>query len=980
MGRLDKAVSTRSLPVALTLLLFAGTLASAQSKPATEEHYGKLPLSFEENRGQTDPRVRFLSHGQGYSLFLTSSEAVLSLHAGKRVARKADVVRMQLAGTKGRATVSGIEPLPGKANYLIGSDPAKWHSNVPTYGKVSYRSVYPGVDLVYYGNQRQLEYDFVVAPGADPALVKLHFAGATALKLTAGDLIVSAKYGQISFNKPVVYQLRDGRREAVEGRFRLLAKGTVAFAVGDYDHGRQLVIDPVLAYATYLGGAGSPSSGYSSAYAIAVDETGAAYVTGDTYSGSFPTTTGAYQRSFHGNGDVFVTKLDPSGSSLVYSTYLGGGNYSTGLGIAVDSSGSAYITGSTSSTNFPVTNGAFETKPDTGFVTKLDPTGSSLVYSTYISNTSVYGAIAVDDFGDAFVTGVAPSGFPVTPGAFQTTNNGHNSFVAKIEPTGTGLVWATYLSAGNTAGTTTETAIIRAIALDVSGNVFVTGSPSASDFPVTPGAFQGSISQCFVTKINSAGSGLLYSTYLGGSESAACVGIAIDSVDNAYITGYASPIDPENPTPDFPVTPDAYQTAHEFTAAFLTKLNSTGTGLVYSTFVGGSAALPGVSFGAGVAVDAAGDAFLVGLTLNGFPVTADALQPTAAGQAGFLTELNPTGTSLIYSTYLGGSNSNYEGAGAVALDPSGNAYVAGVTRDSTFPVTAAAYQTELAGYQDAYVAKFGTKADSDTVSITFETSPAGLAYSVDGTSYTSTRTFALVTGSQHSISANSPQTSGGTQNTFSSWSDGDAQSHTITVTATATYTANFNTAFLLTTAVTPATAGTVNPGPGSYYSAGSVVDLTATANSGYAFSSWTGNVANAATASTTVTMNAPESVTASFGVSGVTYLFGNITGKSGSASARAWSIQVSNNGPAAAVGAEVSGITFTQAGGAACTPVVTSALPIAAGNLAPAANVTVSATVDFSNCAANARFTVNVALSANAGSSSGSLVRLNQFQ
>jgi hypothetical protein len=452
----------------------------------------------------------------------------------------------------------------------------------------------------------------------------------------------------------------------------------------------------------------------------------------------------------------------------------------------------------------------------------------------------------------------------------------------------------------------------------------------------------------------------------------------VDSGDSAYVTGNTYPIDSDSPAPDFPVTSGAYETTRTFIAAFVTKLNPNGTGLVYSTFVGG---LHGDAFGTGIAVDAAGDAFLVGIAINGFPVTPDAIQPEPLGsQSGFFAELNPAGASLIYSTYLGGSNSNYDGSAAVGLDPEGNAYSTGVTRSLAFPTTAGVFQSTLAGYQDAFITKFGTGTGSDTVPITFGTSPTGLTYSVDGTSYTSSQTLAFVTGTTHTISVGSPQTASGTRHTFSSWSDGGAQSHMITASSTATYTANFNTAYLLTTASNPTTGGTVAPASGAYYPTGTLVNLSATANSGYSFSSWTGNVGNAASAKTTVAMNAPESATASFGASGITYLFGNISGKSGPSNARVWSIQVSNNGPAAAVGAEVSGITFTQVGGTVCTPVITSAFPIPGGNLAPAVSITVPATIDFSTCAANSRFTVNVALSANLGTSDGSIVRLNQFQ
>jgi hypothetical protein len=1110
------------------VVLFASFLLPGQSRPVLDDRYGKLPLSFEENRGQTDARVRFLAHGEGYSLFLTDSEAVLAL--------RSDVVRMQLAGAKGRAFVSGMEELPGKANYFIGNEPAKWRSNVPTYGKVSYKDVYPGVDLIYYGNQRQLEYDFVIAPGADPRQVKLRFAGAMAVKINAsGDLTVSTKHGEIAFQRPVVYQWKDGKREGVEGRFRLLGRSAVGLSVGKYDRGRQLVVDPTLAYSTYLGGSGGASG--DSANAVAVDAAGNAYVTGQAGSLDFPVTAGAFQtvnKTAVQAPNGYLSKLNATGTALVYSTYFGGsgccelGYGDAGNGVAIDAEGNAYVAGATYSSDFPVTAGSFQTtknnvRGSNGFVTKFNATGSALVYSTFLGGSSAgidywqYGdgasAIAVDGAGSAYVTGVTYStDFPVSPGAFQTVNkaaarNNGNAFVTKLNPAGTALLYSTYL--GGSGNPTTAQQGYRnygdagqSIAIDGGGSAYVAGFAFSSDFPVTASAFQiinkGEVnhpgSNAFITKLNPLGTELVYSTFLGGGNAEgasfydyidAANSIALDAAGDAYVTGYAY-------STDFPVTIGAFQTTNRAAGyganAFITKLNPEGTALVYSTYLGGTGSgleTPMWANGTGIAVDAAGNAYVSGIAISAdFPVTANAFQAINSNVGGpFLSELDASGANLVYSTFLSGSGGNpgRDLAFAIALDVNANAFLAGSAFSKDFPVTVGAFQTtnnaHAHGTTNAFITKFGigsgpllpgstttlaasanpqdagldvtftadvtaasgggvptgsvafsvdgTVVDTvaldvtghakystsalstgphtilatysgdanysgsstslvetiiGTVPITFGTSPAGLTYSVDGTSYTSQRTLALLVGSKHTISVSSPQTSAGVQNTFASWSDGGGESHTITARAAATYTADFSTAYLLTATVNPTTGGTVSPGSGTYYAAGTVVDLTATANSGYAFSSWTGSVANAASASTTVTMKAPQSVTASFGVSGVTYLFGNITGKSGASDARVWSIQVSNNGPAAAVGAEVSGITLTQVAGAACAPTIATGLPIAAGNLAPSANATVGATIDFASCAANARFTVNVALSANAGSSGGSIVRLNQFQ
>ena len=402
----------RLAPATLLLALCGGAALSQQ--PATPTGaasvaaaYGKLPLTFEPNHGQDDPRVRFSSRGQGYSLFLTDSGAVLSLSkpepqpqnkgarsserptiASQKTPIKTDVVRMELAGAAPGLKVTGSDILPGKINYFIGKDPSKWRTDLPTYGKVKYSAVYPGVDLVYYGNQRQLEYDFVVAPGADASQVHLHFAGTEKLVIDSnGNLKISASNGEISFHKPVVYQMKDGKREPVTGRFQLLAKNDLGFALGNYDHSRELVIDPTLAYSTYLGGSTSES-----ANGIAVDATGHAYVTGSTYSSDFPTIASSYAAIDPALGYsparpvAFITKFHHDGSGLIYSTFLGGTGGDSATAIALDSAGNAYVTGTTSSNNFPVTPGAYKVNNagDSSFVTKLNPTGTNLVYSTYI--------------------------------------------------------------------------------------------------------------------------------------------------------------------------------------------------------------------------------------------------------------------------------------------------------------------------------------------------------------------------------------------------------------------------------------------------------------------------------------------------------------------------------------------------------------------------------------------------------------------
>jgi Beta-propeller repeat len=432
--------------------------------------YGKLPLSFEINQGQTDRRVKFLSRGSGYSLFLTGSEAVLRLHKDdpksgasakprsplrKTPAVADSIVRVKLVAANADAKVTGLDELPSKSNYFVGNDPKKWSTNVPTYAKVKYASVYPGVDLVYYGKQRQLEYDFVIAPKADARQIQFSFDGASRLRLDAhGNLIVSIAGGEVIEHKPVIYQDIDGMRQQVAGGYEVRNGHTVGFKLADYDHRERLTIDPGLVYSTYLGGRNDlAGSNGDSGTGIAVDSSGNAYITGITGSTDFPTTAGALQTTNGGNDDAFVSKLNSNGSALVYSTYLGGGNQDFGRAVAVDSSGDAYVTGFTGSTDFPTTAGALQTGnggDDDAFVSKLNSSGSALIYSAYLGggNQDFGQAIAVDSSGNAYVAGDTNStDFPTTAGALQTTFAGGRSdaFVSKIA---TGNVSPTHTFAG----------------------------------------------------------------------------------------------------------------------------------------------------------------------------------------------------------------------------------------------------------------------------------------------------------------------------------------------------------------------------------------------------------------------------------------------------------------------------------------------------------------------------------------------------
>ncbi len=658
--------------------------------------YETLPMVFETNMGQTDSRVKYVSRGRGYALFLTPTEAVLVLRKSAGAA-----LRMTLVEAASQPRVIGLDEMPGRANYFIGNDPGQWRTNIVQYARVKYEDVYPGVGLVYYGSQQQLEFDFVVAPGADPRAIRLAFEGAEEIRLdAAGDLVlhVASSRDGVRLRKPFIYQEIDGARKAIPGRYVLTGKDQVGFQVAAYDTGKALVIDPVLSYSTYLGGTGADT-----AHDIAIDAAGNVYAAGSTHSLDFPTTTGAFQTAKVGAaGNAFVTKLNATGSGLVYSTYLGGGFVQA---IAVDAAGNAYVTGNTGQTNF-ATAGAFQTVFGGGltdaYVTKLNAAGSALVYSTYLGGSGAENLldIAVESStagcagGCAYVAGTTGStNFPTTPGAFQTVHRGgfDDAFVTKVNATGTALVYSTLLGgSGSDNG--------GGIAVDALGNAYVAGATKSNNFPTTSGAFQpksrGS-SDAFVTKLNAAGSALVYSTHLGGSTHDEGSGIAVDSVGNAYVTGTTY-------STSFPTTRGAYD--RSFNGAidgFVTKVNATGSALVYSTHLGGS----NTDQPSDIAVDAAGNAYVTGGTYStNFPTTPGAIQTALSGiNDAFVTKVNPTGSALVYSTYLGGSAADF--GGGIVVDSTGNAYVAAATNSANFPTTAGAFQTVFGGVQDAFVAK-----------------------------------------------------------------------------------------------------------------------------------------------------------------------------------------------------------------------------------------------------------------------------------
>src|SRR6266404_2069098 len=737
----------------------------SQPDPAMQakvaESYGKLPLSFEANHGQTDGRVKFLSRTGGYTLFLTRDEAVLAF-SGKRAkdaapkaasdfresarrgkprlyGRTGAVLRMKLRNANPAAKITGTDELAGTSSYFIGNDPAKWRTSVPTYAKVKYEGIYSGIDLVYYGNQRQLEYDFIVAPGVDPRRIAFDISGAKRIRRDAqGDLVLTMKIGEdeIRWHKPVVYQEKDGTRQLVAANYAITDKNRVGFEVAKYDARRPLYIDPLI-YSTYLGGS-SDDVGFG----IAVDSVGNTYVTGRTSSADFPTMNPLQPTFAGGPYDVFVTKLSATGSALVYSTYLGGSGDEFGYGIAVDGAGNAYVTGWTTSTDFPTINPFQPTYGGNSdaFVAKINPAGSALVYSSYLGGSGNDGgdSIAVDSAGNVYVTGSASStNFP-TVSPLQPTYGGGNSdaFVAKINATGSALVYSTYLGgSGDDLG--------LGIAVDSAGNAYVSGGTGSTNFPTKnplQPTYGGGFSDAFVSKINAAGTALVYSTFLGGSKSEDGNEIAVDSAGNAYVTGSTT-------SSDFPVTPGAFQmtcnggsNCAPYRDAFVSKLNASGSALVYSTYLGGT----GSDFSTSIAVDSGGNAYVTGTTSSkNFPTTPAAFQTKCrsihCGRYGdaFVTRLNTSGSALVYSTYLGGSG--YDAGLGFALYSAGDAYITGFTASTDFPTKNPLQPTYGGGLEDAFVAKIDVR-PTPTITLSSSLNPSTYGQAV---TFTATLTSGL---------------------------------------------------------------------------------------------------------------------------------------------------------------------------------------------------------------------------------------------
>lgn len=734
-----------SLPCRVLLAAFIWGLvpgsahASFEALPSPKQinmHFAQLPLSFVRNVGQIDKSVQYYERADSHATFF-SPDAVRFRFNGTRPRSTGDLLTLRFLGQApdGRA-LKARGPLEGHVNYIIGRDPKKWFNRIPMFKEVVYERVFPDTDIHFYGNQRQLEYDIVLKPGADPEALRFAYEGAENLRLNdGGDLEIFLGNETIIQHRPTIFQEVAGVRHTVSGSFVLLSQDQISssqathgfgFKLGRYDPKYPLVIDPVLVYSTYLGG-----THHDHAHGIAVDGSGNTYIAGETRSLTFPIVA-PIQTAMAGDEDAFVTKLNAGGTAILYSTYLGGHNHDEAYGISIDASGNAYISGSTRSSTFPVSVSAYQStlaRNDDAFLIELDPSGAML-YSTFLGGRRGDRSFsnANDGTGVVYVGGTTSSNDFPTLSAYQSARGGDSdAFIAKIDTTKVGaasLIYSTYLGGkkddeGNS------------IAVNPMGEVFIAGkteskSSGGSPFPVTASAYQSSLSgeeDAFLTRLSASGNSLIYSTYLGGSKEEEGWGVALSGTSVAFVTGVTESKSAGSGTA-FPTTVGALQTAHIGEKdAFVSEIDTSiggGSGLIYSTYLGGS----NKDVGYAIAVDGSGRAHITGYSKvtnkTPFPVTPDAIQGTYAGnEDAFYVILDPTqfgSSGLIFSTYLGGKK--FDQGRGIALDGSGNAYITGKTRSEgtqSFPTTVGSFQSFSAGNEDAFIAKIGVASNAPPV-------------------------------------------------------------------------------------------------------------------------------------------------------------------------------------------------------------------------------------------------------------------------
>jgi hypothetical protein len=671
----------------IRLVLLAAAPAFAQ-----QQQYVGLPLPafFIPNAGQANPNIRYMVQTPGLSAGFTSTEALFQLSQL--------TIEVRFKGANPQTTLEGEDRLNAAANFLIGDQEQDWKTNLPVYQKILYRNLYPGIDMAYGAVGRSIKSEFLLMPGANPNQIRLDYSGGGLSIMANGDLLIhlgdDGGNAEAREEAPVIYQeAAAGGRVDISGRYVLIDTHTVGFEIDAYDHSRPLIIDPVLSYATYLGG-----SGMGAITGIAVDSSGDLYATGWTESLNFQIAA-PIQASNAGGVDAVVVKLDQAGSGLVYATYIGGSGDDRGAAIAVDSSGEAYVTGSTASTNFPLASPIKSTLGGgrDAFALKINALGSMLVFSTYLggTNTDTGNAIAVDSSDNAYIAGdTLSANFPVLGAEQPTLGGDQNAFITKLSPSGA-MLYSTFLGGSGVdhAG---------GIALDSSHNIYVAGGTTSTNFPVV-GAIQGvngGYQDAFLTKLNAAGSAIVYSTYLGGSGGQAGTpeeanALAVDTSGNAYIAGTTN-------STNFPVTAGAFQTSYTATQdAFVAKINAAGNGLVYSTYLGGSA----FNWANGLAVTAGGIAYVAGYTSSfDFPVVAPVQASFGGLYDAFVSVFNAAGNALSFSTFYGGSGSDE--ASAIAVDGSGNIYVGGQTSSLNLTLLDPIQSTN-AGYALGWLARLG---------------------------------------------------------------------------------------------------------------------------------------------------------------------------------------------------------------------------------------------------------------------------------
>ena len=692
-----------------------------------------VALTFEPNRGQASPQAEFVAKGTGYYLTLDKFGSRMVLRQGSKAAD----VRTHLVAENAVIGMTGTDALPGQSSYFRGKDASKWITGLPNFAKVKAIGVYPGIDLLYYGTQSKLEYDFIVAPGADAGRIRMVFDGVSKLSTNRnGDLVLVTSAGEIIEHKPVIYQTISGVRQPVSGSFRI-DRNQVGFTLGKYDRSSELVIDPVLVYSSFLGG-GDDDYGN----AVAADSSGNMYETGVTYSTSA------------GDGDVLARKISPDGSAFLYTADLGGSGDDVGFGIAVDVNGFAYIGGRTTSGDFPTAN-AFQNQnyspsgAGNAFVLGLDPTGK-ITFSTYIGGSYDDGgnAVALDNQGNVYLTGYTSSNdFPTSTGSFQRSRQGGaDAFVAKFANDGT-AIYSTYIGGGSDDEA-------YAIAVDGSGNAYIAGYTYSDSFPQVNAPYQHSRhggQEGFVSEVKNDGSGLVFSTFIGGSADDLCNGIALDPSGNVYVVGTTG-------SSDLPIPNRSYNTGYNGGASdiFVAKYAPAGQSIAWTTFLGSH----GTEDGNSIAVDANGNVYIAGdSNSDQYPVTRDATQGSrGGGYDAVFSVLDTNGLTLSYSTFYGGKGD--DSASSLAVDASKNVYLTGSTSSGNLFVSSNAVQgTPGGGNADAFLAKIsvagsaiaGVSAAADPVVSNFA-APQAVAVPVFGRASTESKGADFTVASEAAVS------------------------------------------------------------------------------------------------------------------------------------------------------------------------------------------------------------------------------------